>query len=96
MTDAPVQNQPHGAAGEWVAPAALLLLLVGWLVALLLGGGLELHRSAVAMPLVVAAALLGLTGTLRSGRALSTPLLLAGGTASGPEKAPWARGFAAN
>ena len=81
MTDAPVQNQPHGAGGEWVAPAALLLLLVGWLVALLLGGGLELHRSAVAMPLVVAAALLGLTGTLRSGRALSTPLLLAGGTA---------------
>ncbi len=72
------QAQARSVSGGWLAPAALLLLLAGWLVALLLGGGLELHRSAVAMPLVVAGALLGLTVALRSGRSLRAPVLLAG------------------
>ena len=81
MSEIRVDTRRQKGAGGRLAPAALVLLLAGWLVALLLGGGLELHRSAVAMPLVVAAGILGLIVTLRSGRGLSTPLLLTGGAA---------------
>ena len=53
--------------------------MTGWVVAVLFGGGLELHRSAFAVPLVGLAALLGLTDAVRSGRAMGLPLLIGGG-----------------
>ena len=74
MSNQPAQDQ--SARADWVAPSALLFLLAGWLVAILYAGGLELHRSAVAMPLVVAGALLGLAETIRTGRSMQTPMLL--------------------
>ncbi len=63
---------------NWLGPSALLFLLAGWVVSVLLAGGLELHRSAVAVPLVVVGALLGLAESIRSGRTARMPLLLAG------------------
>ena len=64
---------------RWLSWFALICLMAGWLVAVLIGGGLELHRSAVAVPLVGLAAFLGLTDAIRSGRAISLPLLIGGG-----------------
>ena len=57
MSDHPVQTR--SVRVHWLAPTALLFLFAGWVTAILLAGGLELHRSAVAMPLVVIGALLG-------------------------------------
>ena len=75
-----MRNRTRGAGfagGNWLGPSALLFLLAGWLVSVLLAGGLELHRSAVAVPLVVVGALLGLVESIRSGRVARMPLLLA-------------------
>ena len=63
---------------SWIGIAALILISVGWIVSVLLGGRFELHRSAVAMPLIVAGGLLGLVEAFRSGRAVRTPALVAG------------------
>ena len=63
---------------NWLGPSALLFLLAGWVVSVLLAGGLELHRSAVAVPLVMIGALLGLMESVRSGRVARRSLLLAG------------------
>ncbi len=76
MSNQPAQDRPVRA--DWVASSALLFLLAGWVVAILYAGGLELHRSAVAMPLVVAGALLGLWETIRSGRSVPDHILLVG------------------
>ena len=76
-----MSNQPAQMRSDrvnWLGPAALLLVLCGWVVAILYAGGLELHRSAVAMPLVVAGALIGLWETIRSGRSVPGHILLAG------------------
>lgn len=71
--------QEQQKESKWLSWSALICLMAGWLVAVLIGGGLELHRSAVAVPLVGLAALLGLTDAIRSGRAISLPLLIGGG-----------------
>ena len=65
----------------WLGLFALLFLMAGWVVAVLVGGGLELHRSGVAVPLVVVGALLGLVNSIRSGQVLSLPILIGGVTA---------------
>ena len=49
MSDHPVQAR--SVRVHWLAPSALLFLFAGWVTAILLAGGLELHRSAVAVPL---------------------------------------------
>ena len=72
-------SQDHKTESRWLSWSALLCLMTGWVVAVLFGGGLELHRSAFAVPLVGLAALLGLTDAVRSGRAMSLPLLIGGG-----------------
>ena len=76
MSDHPVQTR--SVRVHWLAPTALLFLFAGWVTAILLAGGLELHRSAVAMPLVVIGALLGLAEAVRTRRVVRTPILLAG------------------
>ena len=58
--------------------AALVLVSLGWVVAVLFGDGLELHRSALAMPFVVLGALCGLVEALRGGRVLWMPVLVSG------------------
>ena len=52
---------------------ALVVLCAGWLLAVILGDGFDLHRSAFAMPLVVVAALCGAIEAWRTGRTLWTP-----------------------
>ena len=67
---------------RWLPWSALFCLITGWVIAVLFGGGLELHRSAVAVPLVGLGALLGLTHAIRSGQTMSLPLLIGGGSTS--------------
>ena len=71
--------QDQQRESRWLPWSALFCLITGWVIAVLFGGGLELHRSAVAVPLVGLGALLGLTHAIRSGQTMSLPLLIGGG-----------------
>lgn len=73
----------NSTPGSWLGLVGLLCLLAGWIVAIVLAGGLELHRSAVAMPLIVVGSLLGLGDALRTGRSVRAPVLWTGLLAMG-------------